>query len=90
MDISREKSVFPMLGFFPITNQDQDFYFMIANKFLGAVGLVKMHLIEHECNLGTFVFCFRYILSWNIIFQETRFPNRSYVARIPISILLKI
>ena len=37
-------SQWPVL--FPITNHYQDFYFMIANKFLGAVGLVQMHLIE--------------------------------------------
>ena len=50
---------------------------MIANKFLGAVGLVQMHLIERDSNLGSSVFCFRYIPSWNIIFQEMRFPRSS-------------
>ena len=30
---------------------------MIADKFLGAVGLVQMHLIEHESNLVRFVIC---------------------------------
>ena len=78
------------LVLFPITNHYQDFYFMIANKFLGAVGLVQMHLIERDSNLGSSVFCFRYIPSWNIIFQEMRFPHRSHVACIPVSTLLEI
>ena len=53
---------------FPITNHYQDFYFMIANKFLGAVGLVQMHLIEHDSNLGSSVFCFRYMFHRGILF----------------------
>ena len=36
MDINREKSVLPNLVLLPIKNHYQDFYFMIANKFLGA------------------------------------------------------
>ena len=63
---------------------------MIANKFLGAVGLAQMHLIERDSNLRSCVFCFRYIPSWKIIFQEMRFPHRSHVACIPISTLLEI
>ena len=59
---------------------------MIANKFLGAVSLVQMHLIERDSNLGSSVFCFRYIPSWHIIFQEMSFPHRSHITRIPISI----
>ena len=39
------------LVLFPITNHYQDFYFMIASKFLGAVGLVQMHIIERDRNL---------------------------------------
>ena len=62
---------------------------MIANKFLSAVGLVQMHLIEHERNLVSFVFCSIHSRG-EYLFQETRFPHRSYVARISISTLLKM
>ena len=72
------------LVLFPITNHYQDFYFMIANKFLGAVGLVQMHLIERDSNLGSSVFCFRYIPSWNIIFQEMRFSLMLLVSLYPL------
>ena len=41
---------------------------MIANKFLGAVGLVQMHLIERDSNLGSSVFCFRYMFPRGILF----------------------
>ena len=78
------------LVLFPITNLYHDFYFMIANKFLGAVGLFQMHIIERDSNLESSVFCFRYIPSWNIIFQEMRLPHGSHVACIPISTLLEI
>ena len=30
---------------------------MIANKFLGAVGLVHIYLNERDHDLGSFVFC---------------------------------
>ena len=46
---------------------------MIANKFLGAVGLVQMHFIERDCNLKRFVFYFRHIPLWNTNFQEIKF-----------------
>ena len=46
---------------------------MIANKFLGAVGLVQMRFIERDCNLKRFVFYFRHILLWNTNFQEIKF-----------------
>ena len=59
-------SQWPVL--FPITNHYQDFYFMIANKFLGAVGLAQMHLIERDSNLGSSVFCFRYMFPRGISF----------------------
>ena len=49
---------------------------MIAIKFLGAVGLVQMHFIERDCNLGRFVFYFRYIPLWNTNFQEIEFLSR--------------
>ena len=56
MDISSEKNFFP----FPeeiITNYYQNCYFMIANKFLGSVGLVQIYLIERNYDLGSFLFC---------------------------------
>ena len=53
---------------------------MIADKFLGAVGLVQMHLIEHDSNLVRFVICLRYIPAWNITFQEIRFFHKFYVS----------
>ena len=46
---------------------------MIANKFIGAVGLVQMHFSERDCNLGRFVFYFSYIPLWNTNFQEIEF-----------------
>ena len=64
---------------------------MIADKFLGAVGLVQMHLIEHDSNLVRFVICLKYIPAWNITFQEMRFFHKFYVARFtPTSTLLEI
>ena len=64
---------------------------MIADKFLGAVGLVQMHLIEHDNNLVRFVICLRNIPAWNITFQDMRFFHKFYVARItPTSTLLEI
>ena len=90
MDISWEKAFSQCLVLFSITNRYQDFYIMIAYKFLGAVGLVQTHIIERDCNLGSSVLCFRYISAWGIIFQERKFPHRSHVSRIPISTLLEI
>ena len=46
---------------------------MIANKFLGAVGLVQMHFIKRDCNLKRFVFYFRHIPLWKTNFQEIKF-----------------
>ena len=44
MDINRKKSVLQYLALFPIKNHYQDFYFMIANKFLGAASY--LHFAE--------------------------------------------
>ena len=64
---------------------------MIADKFMGVVGLVQMHLIEHDLNIVRLVICFRNIPAWNIIFQETRFFQRFFCGPItPTSTLLEI
>ena len=50
MDISMEKSSLPLLGFFPYQKSLSGFLFHDHQKFLGTVGLVQMHLIEHDRN----------------------------------------
>ena len=44
MDINSEKAFSQCLVLFPITNHYQDFYFMVANKFLGVANY--LHFAE--------------------------------------------
>ena len=62
---------------------------MIANKFLGSVGLVQIYLIERNYDLGSFLFCLD-IFPHGIAFFKKRSFLTGHVARIPISTLLEI
>ena len=89
MHISREKGLLALPDFVSYHKSLSGFLF--HDKFLGAVGLVQMHHIEHDSNLVRFLICLRYIPAWNITFQEMRFFHKFYVARItPTSTLLEI